>query len=453
MKTSYASVFEFGYLCADEEQIQQGYTYIPDSDFADLERRCLTDDNSGFSQIMQPRIKQGCHVLQVQNYVGVIFVPSGRHIEVLPKTGIAEWDDANHSSNIVVRKTARKSLLMMLQSLREFRHIALDSSDIETLHLPLLEIFIARFLDSVNTVRKRGLRSDYVEQQENLLAKRGKLNVSMQIKHNFVHKQRFYCEFDEYLQNRPANRLIKSALLKVQRYCHQQRNQRLLNELLFYFDEIPVSTNIEADFSQLNLIRGMNYYQAALAWTRLILHDQSPVSMKGQSNAPSLLFPMESVFEAYVAQQLRTILPAPYSLRTQSRAETLAEHQGEGMFTLQPDMIIEHRELRLAVLDTKWKRINAYSRKDKYGLYQGDFYQMFAYGHKYLSGKGTLALIYPKTQDFREPIEHCFDFDKNGRLILWLIPFTVSVKDEVTKDELHHHEVSYLLKKLETSSH
>ena len=43
----------------------------------------------------------------------------------------------------------------------------------------------------------------------------------------------------------------------------------------------------------------MAHYDAALAWARLILDDESPLTGAGGHRAPSLLFPMEAVFEAF----------------------------------------------------------------------------------------------------------------------------------------------------------
>jgi 5-methylcytosine-specific restriction enzyme subunit McrC len=423
MPSSQPSVFEFGYLISDEAPTSgQRMTQICHVDFEHLEQRCLTEDSTGFYRIMQPKIKQGCRVLQVKNYVGVIFVPSGQHIEVLPKTGITDSD----------YNKARQTLLVMLQSLREFRHIQLESANIDTLKLPLLEVFIRRFLHTVNSVVKQGLRSDYVAQQENLLTKRGKLNIAKQIKHNLVHKQRFYCEFDEYLHNRPINRLIKTAMLQIQRYCGDAYNQKLLRELLFHFDDVPPCHEVQQDFAKLKLDRGMNYYQPALAWTRLILNNMAPMSMKGQAQAPSLLFPMEAVFESYVAQTLSKQLPSDLSLKTQARGKYLVRHDKKEMFLLKPDLMIEDAVQPVCVLDTKWKRINGSDRAHNYGLSQADFYQMFAYGQKYLGGKGELVLIYPQTDTFDQPVEQSFDFGA-GTLTLWVVPFVIASDKQGSK--------------------
>uniref|UniRef100_UPI003F5897C3 5-methylcytosine restriction system specificity protein McrC n=1 Tax=Vibrio cholerae TaxID=666 RepID=UPI003F5897C3 len=106
---------------------------------------------------------------------------------------------------------------------------------------------------------------------------------------------------------------------------------------------------------------------------------------------------MEAVFEAFVAKTLRSQLHDGFALRTQARAEKLVTHHLEtghprDLFTLKPDLMIEKDGSPICVLDTKWKRINPEST-NKFDLSQADFYQMFAYGQKYLDGKGKLALF------------------------------------------------------------
>jgi 5-methylcytosine-specific restriction enzyme subunit McrC len=72
------------------------------------------------------------------------------------------------------------------------------------------------------------------------------------------------------------------------------------------------------------------------------------------------------------------------------------------------------------VLDTKWKLLSSNDAENKYGLSQNDFYQLFAYGHKYLNGEGELLLIYPHTKTF--PIlQHPFVFSSD--LKLWVVSF------------------------------
>ena len=54
---------------------------------------------------------------------------------------------------------------------------------------------------------------------------------------------------------------------------------------------------------------------------------------------------------------------------------------------------------------------------------------MLGYGHTYLNGKGNLVLIYPKTEVFKKPFEHSFNY-KGGKLKLWILPFDIQAKCE-----------------------
>ncbi|WP_063662836.1 McrC family protein [Aliivibrio fischeri] len=414
---SHPVVFEFGYLTAESAAADEsGFTLISKENFRYLESLCLTQQDTDVNQFLQLKTRYGCKVLQVKNYVGVIFTPHGEHIEVLPKIG-------NKKQAIT---DARKTLLMMLKHLGDFRHISTNTASVETLQMPLLEIFIEEFLQSVNQLVKRGLRSDYVKREDNLAFQKGKLLVSKQVRHNVVNKHKFYVEYDEFLQDRPANRLLSAALKKVSGFTSRHKNQRLLRELDFAFDGIPPSTNPKDDFVCIKLDRGMSYYHSPLAWAKIILEGLSPLSMKGTAEAQSLLFPMERVFENYVASVLGESLPEGSTLSTQVTSKYLTTHNGKNQFQLRPDLMITNSDQSSIVLDTKWKLIdlNAYH----YGISQSDLYQMFAYGHKYLGGTGDLFLIYPAHEHFNTAVEHSFEFSESLRL--WVVPFVISLTSD-----------------------
>ncbi len=143
--------------------------------------------------------------------------------------------------------------------------------------------------------------------------------------------------------------------------------------------------------------------------------------------APSLLFPMEAVFEAFVAKHLARQLARPLILKTQARSHHLVRHRDQNWFRLKPDLLIRKAGRDALVLDTKWKLLDSLKANgtDKYGLSQGDFYQLQAYGQSYLDGRGDVALIYPKTAAFDQPLP-VFDFPKSEGLRLWVLPFCLT---------------------------
>ncbi|MGF1692373.1 McrC family protein [Photobacterium kagoshimensis] len=424
MRNSTINLFEYDCISCDEAAKTHAWVvHIPKACFEYLKRLCLGEGEERL--LLSLRRCDGMEVLQVQNYAGVIVTPDGTQIEVLPKVGRAADD---RDQGIVC---ARNSLLTMLRALRGYQHIQTSTASIKSEKMPLLEVFISQFLGSVNTLVKRGLRSDYFSRQDNLTYAKGKLLVAKQIRHNLVNKHKFFCEYDEFVKDRPANRLVHAALAKVSKYTRSAANQKLLAELEFVFADIPKSRDSKRDFNKLKLDRGMEHYKTPLKWCELILSGLSPQSMSGKHSAVSLLFPMERLFEDYVAHVLTKQLAQTHrhlQVTAQAKGKHLAVYQGKGHFALRPDLLIKHGEQNLCVLDTKWKMLD--SEVYNQNIAQGDVYQMFAYAKKYLnSGVGKdVILIYPQQANFMTPLESCFDLDDGHRL--WVVPFVIASNND-----------------------
>jgi 5-methylcytosine-specific restriction enzyme subunit McrC len=393
----------------------EGLRGVPPAVFNWLELQCLRTAEQAEAAWLRLTQRRGRRSVQVTSFVGVIRAPDGYQIEVLPKVGKAIGGGD---------KEARQLLIDMLRCLGGFRHIQTDSAKLAAARMPLLEVFIEEFLRSVEQIVKRGLRSDYTSRQDNLFALRGKLLVSQHLHQNLCRADRFFTEHDEFSTNRPENRLLHSALRCALLLSASQANQQLARELCFVFADVPPSSQFARDFQRVRLDRGMGHYADALAWARLILEEESPLTGTGRNRAPSLLFPMEAVFEAFVAKHLARQLALPFTLKTQARSFSLVRHQGQNWFRLKPDLLVCESVSDKLVLDTKWKLIDGTraSGTDKYGLAQADFYQLHAYGHSYLDGAGDVALIYPKTDAFSKPLD-VFDFPKATGLRLWVLPF------------------------------
>lgn len=423
------TIYEFDALAAagaDFSGIDGIYT-VPSSVFGWLEEQCLRAADAGEAAWLKWRQRRGRRVIQVTSFVGVIRAPDGFQIEVLPKVGKLIGGGAVE---------ARQLLIEMLCCLNGFRHVRTDSAKLSAARMPLLEIFISEFLRSVEHIVKRGLRSDYRLHQDNLFALRGKLLISPHLRQNLFRADRFFTEHDEFSNDRPENRLLHAAVRQALHLTATQANQQLCRELDFVFADVPPSTQTRIDFQQVRLDRGMGYYAEALAWARLILDEESPLTGSGRHSAPSLLFPMEAVFEAFVAKHIARQLAPPHILKTQARSHHLVRHRDRDWFMLKPDLLVRDSEQDLLVLDTKWKLLDGLKANgtDKYGLSQSDFYQLHAYGQSYLDGTGDVVLIYPKTDSFDCPLP-VFSFPKSPDLRLWVLPFCLNRRELLIPSE------------------
>ncbi|MGT2469595.1 McrC family protein [Paraburkholderia terrae] len=366
---------------------------------------------------------EGRRWLALDNFVGVLQTPCGTSIEILPKH-IA--DDAG-TGDVLASRALLKRMISVVTGLRAREA---GPADLERFDAPLGEWIMGRFLKALDHLVKRGVRSDYerVEAAERFL--RGQLDVAAQLRQPAGRAHIFRIWHDVFVHDRAENRLIRLALEQVARATRAPSLWQLASELRSLLHEVPPSSDVDRDFRLWRNDRLMAHYQPLRPLCELILYRQMPLALHGEWHGISMMFPMEKLFERYVSGVLSHQLLAGASLRTQPSRAWLCSHLNADVFRLQPDVLIEHGPRRW-VLDTKWKRLDGSNRDGLYGLAQSDFYQLFAYGHKYLSGRGDMVLIYPRTNRFSAPLS---PFMFEGGLTLRALPF------DLETDQLIGHE-------------
>ncbi len=388
------------------------HAYIPETAF-----NWLLEEYGRFKPNGVPLLySDGLHALRLDHYVGVLATPCGTVIEVLPKTQQSVPDDT-------AAKNLRALLLEMIRTNMHLPKREMHAADLQLLDYPLSEWLIHQFLQLLNTLVHQGLSFDYSRVAEESHFLRGQLNVARQINQPPGREHLFHIRHDVYLPDRPENRLLKTALTICQQLSLTPQSWKLASELAHYLQLIPPSQQPTQDFKQWHDNKLLIAYQQIRPWCELIIQQMNPTTQLGSQRGISLLFPMHRLFEDYVAQSLRQQFP-PWQLKTQLRQQHLCRHNEQNWFQLQPDLCLEKQGQRI-ILDSKWKlldkRLN--DRSSKYGLSQSDFYQLFAYGHKYLAGIGHLVLIYPAHTHFTKPLPA---FSLSETLTLWVVPFDLT---------------------------
>jgi 5-methylcytosine-specific restriction enzyme subunit McrC len=349
--------------------------------------------------------------LRLGNYVGCLETPCGTRLEILPK----------HYEGEECTAQSRQLLRRMIQTALDLPTREVGEADLHLFDTPLNEWIIRKFLALLEHLVKRGLRFHYQRVEEEQVFLRGQLNVPKQLRQPPSRRHYFQISHDIFSADLPENRLIKSALEIVCRATQDAPNWRLGHELRILLHDIPSSTDVLNDFDHWQTDRLLVGYQMIKPWCELILRQKMPLALSHDWRGISLLFPMEKLFERYVGASLERRIKSDASIRHQARLHYLCEHDGGRMFRLEPDFLVTHSGRRW-ILDAKWKRIDSGKRQENYGLNQTDFYQLFAYGHRYLDGQpdGELVLIYPKTSTFAKLMP---PFDLPRQLKLWVVPF------------------------------
>lgn len=363
--------------------VSYGYQALPEKIFDALEAFILAN-NTGTGteavELFSLSARRGIgKIITARNYVGLITMTDGTVIEILPKIlggDITEGD-------------TKRIFLEMLKTLKDVTFKNFNVSQLHVDRLSLLEIFIKMFLDEVAILTKQGIKAAYTPVEVNERFYKGKLLASQNIKYNLVNKERFFVCYDDFNINRPENRLIKSTLRFLRNTTSDGRNRQHAVRLLNYFDSVEYSKSYDSDFSKCFVDRGMNHYNKVLSWCRVFLRGNSFTAFAGSEVSLALLFPMEKVFESFVAAKFRKHIGSGVILRTQDARYSLFDSPARA-FSLRPDIVLEF-DGRTVVLDTKWKLLSDNARNS--GISQSDMYQMYAYGKKYEAD--SIVLLYP----------------------------------------------------------
>ncbi|MCC0682614.1 McrC family protein [Clostridioides sp. ES-S-0005-03] len=409
MSKNIYAIKEYGFFVKESKNIdigkleQEGNVVVPNDIFEYIESFILENQNEFDVEnhdLMQISYKKGIgKIIKAKNYVGTIQTPKGVTIEILPKIYISSHEDSY--------KKTKKIFLKMLKSVKDMPFKTFNMANLDTINMEILDIFIIMFLDEVSVLIKKGIKSSYIKEEGNLNYLRGKLLINKHISKNIISKDKFYLEYDEYSKNIPENRIIKSTLLKLKDVTSKSNIQNRIQKYYFAFDEVDKSLNYEKDFSRCTNNRLMNDYKLALEWSKIFLQNKGFTSYKGGSKSYSLLFPMEKVFENYVANSIKKCnLFNKFDVIIQARKdETMYLFDTPKKFKLKPDIIMKNSEETI-ILDTKWK--NLYDNYNKnYGISQSDMYQMYAYSKKYNANK--IIIIYPYNYEAKK-ILSCGDY-------------------------------------------
>lgn len=381
------------YKCMDKNSFRDLIEFIHAFDSNDEEADVLDFIKIGYKRNVGETIT-------FKNYVGLIQMKNNYQIQVLPKIEFLHGE----------KDKTKQVFMKMLRSMKDFPAKVFSNANLKVDRMNLYEVFISMYLQEVRRLVKHGLKASYVKREENLNVYKGKLIVSEHIKSNFIHKERFYIGFEEYQINRPENRLLKSTLMKLQKISSSAENTKEIRQLLTAFELVDISINYDKDFSRVIIDRNTKDYEILMKWSKVFLKGNSFTTFSGTDNARSLLFPMEKVFEAYVAKHMKKIFSS-YNLEvsTQDRGHYLfstlngKEHR---KFALRPDIVVKRDGKSVAILDTKWKSL-INDKGVNYGISQMDMYQMYAYSKKYDTPE--IWLLYPVNSAMKDCGEIIFD--------------------------------------------
>ena len=341
--------------------------------------------------------------LVAQQMVGVLSA-ARCSLEILPKLDPDRPESEDKNTRGSEREAERIRLVRMLDIAFDLGLSPGNADSMAHKASSLLEILIANFSDKLLEQVRRGLPRRYLQREDDLPALRGKLDTVRQFTRNAVRPDRLACQFDQLEADTPLLRIMASAVPFLHRHARQQENRRKLAELRHWLHEIPRMPIGRLPWKEARITRANQRWGELRRLAELLLR-RNWQGVDRQSDGAmgiTLLFPMNDLFEKYVAAMLRRAM-APHGIRVLEQGgyrkclgqwnegNPLAADGGRA-FSTKPDIRLLRGNRLLAVIDTKWKKMISPTHKS-HGLRQSDVYQLMAYARLY--DRADVALLYP----------------------------------------------------------
>lgn len=231
----------------------------------------------------------------------------------------------------------------------------------------LTPLLVVQYLRLVKEIVRKGLKKSYYKVENNLYGKvKGKVLVSQTIKQNLVKNKPLhtYCSYDEFGFNGLENRLLKKALVFIQRYLPNIKNlqsEKYIDEIFNYinpaFEFVSEEVNLH-DIKHTKTNAFYKEYEEAIQLAKLILkrfgYNVSNTQEK-TIKTPPFWIDMSKLFELYVLGLLKDAY---------GTSVLYGKNEAKLTYGL-PDYLITKKDEK-CIADAKYKSL--YNKDGKYDI-------------------------------------------------------------------------------------
>jgi 5-methylcytosine-specific restriction enzyme subunit McrC len=331
--------------------------------------------------------------IKFNQFVGVLQI-GDYTIEVLPKTD----HQLSVNSNEALEKKAWQQLLIDMLKAANFLEVHAPSSAALNLKSnSLLDLYFELLINEVEQLLRRGLVKEYRRTEGNCSSLKGSLHFTKHIRHNLVHKERFYVKYSIYDRDTVFNSILRSALQLTAMICRDPALQGRAQMLLLDFPEGRAVKDAKGVFSRLRFNRKTEAYVTAIQIARLLLLNYHPDVIKGREHVLAIMFDMNTLWEKFVATSLQKNIRkfndyTGFTVRSQSKFQFWKIDSGRTM-SLKPDLKVASPHTCRLILDTKWKNISGAKPIPE------DLRQVYTYSK--FHNDANVILVYPGTASIR----------------------------------------------------
>lgn len=236
----------------------------------------------------------------------------------------------------------------------------------------------------------------YEDVQKSLQSPKGRINFKRYLSKGYVtgNHHILECDYAPFQFDNSLNRIIKYVTRILEKRARHEDTLNKLAEILFILDEV---SDIPCNVHDLNKIRlNLHYsdYEPIIETCRIVLNQLFYTSGAYEQPHWCLLFPMELIFEDFIAGFIRKNFN-DWNVEYQKANKYLTENPSA--FQMQHDIYLTKGNTQI-IIDTKYKiREQNEIASAKKGVAQSDMYQMLSYAYR--RGCSNVLMLYPNTGD------------------------------------------------------
>ena len=412
--------------------------------------------------------QQGQWQLKAGHYIGIILLPSGMTLEILPKLMAKTpskhnpqqpYDSAKSSAINQTRQWVQDMLADLTNNsqskskLPNTKNLGQFSNQLAALPLtalPLSDWLIAQFLQRLCRYQPT---KHYQAQVHNQAALQGRLLIKEQLRHNSMQPHKFVCESSVLSQEMLSNRLIKSALVLLaplfpalmsppslqqwQQVAVLSRYELQRLELLYQQAkrQLALQPLSRQQLQAVQQLLDLAYWllQQSDAHTGNNIDPNSSAALNPSQPRLCLLIDMNQAFEQWASQRIAIMFQEvnlAYKPLFQTQSVWLNDAEGRACLSIRPDLLI----YKAAADKGAYFNLGQKQNQDDIEVSESesaDDYNLGHYSHvidmkwKHLAHAGAISandayqvtsyaqayraeqvwLVYPVQDDIRQPVE------------------------------------------------
>lgn len=387
--------------------------------------------------------------IRTNNYVGTI-VFKGQQLNIFPKV-FKESENDSDKDDLQIGHLM-KNLVQWLEYCTRINYPYISiASELENVN-DLRELFITLYVRYVKAALDRGLFYRYEDKRDDCSNIKGTINIQdyvcRKIPNGKYHK--FDCTYSEFEFDNQVNRILKNTC-KILINETSKANQKILRHVLMKLNDVTDVNCTPHDCDKIRLSKSHNQYRVIISMSKMFLLNKTSTYNINNTESFCFLFPTELLFEGFIGGYIQTLLEGEAKVRIQASELSLVDdiiYAGSSYgkaFTLKHDILIEHKEKGLFILDTKYKTIERFEGNEEFKksivskVSQDDLYQVREYAAR--RGIKDAYLLYPmfrfeEEEPFIPKLEGQIEVDgvkHNITVHLVRLPFVFEEEVEVTK--------------------